>query len=130
MLQLWDMFLLSNSVSFQLTFCIDRDKGFRKWITRRIMTFTLAFFIAWTPSTLNRVSGIFGARNFTLAILQAIVSPMRGLINFIAFLHTRKSPKQDLKPRQDPLNDHPKSETIERAVQEIREIVLVGQNIT
>ncbi|KAK5672748.1 hypothetical protein QVD99_000250 [Batrachochytrium dendrobatidis] len=60
-------------------------------MARRMLLYTIGFVIAWTPSAINRLTTAFTKQPvFALALLQSIVSPMRGFINFLVFLQTQK----------------------------------------
>ncbi|KAJ2999307.1 hypothetical protein HDV02_003241 [Globomyces sp. JEL0801] len=62
-----------------------------KVVLYRLAIYLIGFFIAWLPSFLNRTIPHPHA-NYEFAMAQAIVSPTRGMINFLAFwLSMRKS---------------------------------------
>ncbi|KAI8924623.1 hypothetical protein BC831DRAFT_464860 [Entophlyctis helioformis] len=63
---------------------------YRTIMVKRMMAYTLAFMITWTPSSLNRMYQIStGSTLFPLALLQAIFSPLRGTVDFGVFLYNR-----------------------------------------
>lgn len=62
--------------------------NYRKTYAQNISIFIIAFIITWTPSTISRVfTFVTGEPSFSLSLFQSIVSPSRGLINFIAFFY-------------------------------------------
>ena len=66
-----------------------KGKTFGNFITKRMMAYLIAFFLVWTPSSVNRVYGLFvGEPSFVLNLAQSICSPSRGFINFIVFFYS------------------------------------------
>ncbi|KAI8897991.1 slime mold cyclic AMP receptor-domain-containing protein [Globomyces pollinis-pini] len=66
-----------------------KTKSFGPLIIKRMVAYLIAFLIIWTPSSVNRMSQLIAGRSFfPLALLQALVSPTRGFINFMAYFYT------------------------------------------
>ncbi|KAH6562583.1 hypothetical protein BASA60_011083 [Batrachochytrium salamandrivorans] len=60
-------------------------------MAQRMLLYTIGFVIAWTPSAVNRITAaVIQEPVFALSLLQSIVSPARGFINFLVFLQTKK----------------------------------------
>ena len=62
-----------------------KKSTFGSLIIKRMLAYLVAFFIVWTPSSVNRVYGLFGGQSYYLDLLQSICSPSRGFINFLVF---------------------------------------------
>ncbi|KAL2914982.1 hypothetical protein HK105_205526 [Polyrhizophydium stewartii] len=66
-------------------------------MTRRMQAYTLGFVLTWIPSTLNRLVPFFsGDSVYTLTVMQAIVSPLRGAVDCVVFLYIQHLLEPDL----------------------------------
>ncbi|KAJ3301888.1 hypothetical protein HDV03_000255 [Kappamyces sp. JEL0829] len=67
----------------------DRLRSFGSFVILRMIAYLIAFVVVWTPSSVNRITSmVTGSTVYELAILQALVSPQRGLINAVAYWYT------------------------------------------
>jgi Slime mold cyclic AMP receptor len=65
------------------------------FLIQRMGVYMLAFLVAWSFSTINRVTSITYGNVYVLSLLQAFFSPARGMWNFGAFAYTwRYSPER------------------------------------
>ncbi|KAJ3307809.1 hypothetical protein HDV04_002535 [Boothiomyces sp. JEL0838] len=63
--------------------------SFGTYVQRRMLAYLIGFVIVWTPSSLNRIAQIaLGYPVYTLGIMQALVSPTRGFIDFCAYFYS------------------------------------------
>ncbi|KAJ3271101.1 hypothetical protein HDV01_007038 [Terramyces sp. JEL0728] len=63
--------------------------SFGVYIQRRMLAYLIGFVIVWTPSSLNRITQLaLGYPVYTFGILQALVSPTRGFIDFLAYFYS------------------------------------------
>lgn len=60
--------------------------AYRKTYAINVSFFIVAYIVSWVPSTTNRVAGLLGRGTYGLSMFQAIFSPLRGFVNFLAFI--------------------------------------------
>nr|KAJ3421658.1 hypothetical protein HK105_002787 [Polyrhizophydium stewartii] len=78
-----------------------RTNKTRNYIIARMLAYLTAFVIIWTPSSVNRVVQMsIGSPVFGLSVWQSIFSPLRGALNFLAYLYAwRNHPEAALRGR-------------------------------
>ncbi|KAJ3016219.1 hypothetical protein HKX48_004161 [Thoreauomyces humboldtii] len=65
---------------------------YRLAFARTALVYITAFLIVWTPSNLNRFYALAtGSPLFIFSLLQTIMSPMRGFVNFLAYFWIYKT---------------------------------------
>ncbi|KAL2912260.1 hypothetical protein HK105_208251 [Polyrhizophydium stewartii] len=61
----------------------------RMFLIKRMLAFLVAFMFVWTPSSINRIVQLsLGTPVFALSVVQSVVSPTRGMVNFLAYFYT------------------------------------------
>ena len=66
----------------------DKKKPTTTLVVRRMVAYMIAFVIVWTPSNINRITQlVVGSPIFGLSVAQSLVSPLRGFLNFCAFIY-------------------------------------------
>ncbi|KAL2914986.1 hypothetical protein HK105_205530 [Polyrhizophydium stewartii] len=84
-------------------------------MSRRMLAYTLAFLLVWTPQSLNRILSLFWGQNvYPLTVAHAIMSPLRGFVNCMAFLYTQLVIDARLDTESGPRtpNAHPESQHV------------------
>ncbi|KAI8903977.1 hypothetical protein EDD86DRAFT_249867 [Gorgonomyces haynaldii] len=74
------------------------------FVVRRMIAFLIAFFVGHIFSNINRINSyITGQEYYAFNLLQAILSPSRGMLNFLAFAYAvYASPKRQMETNKSP----------------------------
>ena len=79
--------VMFSAIAYTSDSIIKKQSGFRNFILKRSMIYLIASWIPFIPSALNRFNYfVEGSENFDFATLQAVFSPIHGLVQLIAFL--------------------------------------------